>query len=326
MLRIRMSELSSEDRERLRIELIALLTEMIYPPVTDAYAQKTRRRPISAADRTAATDFLAASHFDEESTIEITSSTLAEFVTDLALRYHEMAGPRDPELHRQSALLRSDGPRLATDLQRRLVAYVLDGAQNGFGTPPRVHSWKESTNAAPFMPPWEVIAPGSVALANALAALRDESLAIPRKPIVPSVSDTVTELLPVIELANLPQSANHLLTAPLPQPITSPREGADAHSDHAIDRSIYTQLQQQLVAAMMSASINYGITAPAGDPAGLLAALRTRDLIEDADLRLAEGILALCARVIAAERATIDDYRQALMLYLLFNRSRIVHS
>ena len=59
------------------------------------------------------------------------------------------------------------------------------------------------------------------------------------------------------------------------------------------------------------------------DPSGVLDALRRSRYVDEADLRLAEGILALTDRVTAAGEATLPDYRQALMLYLLYHRSHL---
>ena len=323
MLRIRVNELSPEDRGKLRAELVTLLLrEMTYPPIMDYRAGATRVRPSSAADRERATTFIASSRLDDDSAIEITSSALPTAVTEVLAQYHAAVTPTYADVQRRTMPLRLAAPRLAADFQRRLVAYVLDGAQNGFGVAPRQPSWHDSSNVAPLAPPWESIARRTVMLAQAVAELRDEAGAVAVRPSLPSVADTDTERLPAVARAALPDpiaAARHQPTAPLPRLV----DLTPSPNQQRGDRAIFTQLRQQLLASMAAASANYGINAPADDPAGLLAALRRHDVIDDADLRLAEGILALCARVIAAERVSIDDFRQALTLYLLFNRGRL---
>lgn len=324
MLRIRLGELSAHDRQRLRNEITEiLLAEMTYPPIMDYRAGKLRVRPANAADRQRANEFVATARLlEERAAIDIASSALVATLAELFLQYQAAIAPPYVEMQRRMAPQRQSAPKLAAEIQRRLVAYVLDGAQNDFGEPMAERSWKESNNAAPLSPPWETIAPGTAALANALARLREERPVELPRPATSSVADTDTERLPSVAIATLPESPpvpQHIPTAPLPQPVEMPPP-ADFERN---DRAIFTQMRQQMLAAMTDASVHYGIAPPADDPAGLLAALRAQDIIDDSDLRLAEGILALCGRVIAAGRASIDDFRQAMTLYLLFQRKRL---
>ncbi len=344
MLRIRVSELSLPDRNRLGTELVmTLLSDFTYPPFMDYRAGELRTRPFSQADRQRAEEFVAGLGLEHQDTIEIASSALAEQLADLLVNYHRAVVPdraqrHKTELHRQAL-------QLGRHVQRRLVDYVLNGANNGFGLSVTPTSWSVGGSVAQ---PWEAIAPGTVSLATALATLREETT--PPRPSAPPANpvpsqplggrrdgmpDMVTERLPIISRDQLPpsppvvpppapepepaRSPESLLTAPLPRSVDLPKTPA---ADSRGDQAIFMQLREQLLNAMNNAARNYGITQPPGDPAGLLAALRQRNAIEENDLRLAEGILALCGRVIAASRADIDDFREGLMLYLLFHRSR----
>ena len=139
----------------------------------------------------------------------------------------------------------------------------------------------------------------------------------------PALPEMLTELLPIIRRSQLPPlpadpptPSAAPLTAPLPRSVELPPDP----QEHRGDQAIFLQLREQLMTAMQNAARNYNVTTPPADPAGLLAALRQRNAIDESDLRLAEGVLALSGRVISAGRASIDDYRQALMLYLLFHR------
>lgn len=364
MLRIRVSELSLPDRNRLNTELtMMLLSDFTYPPFMDYRAGTLRMRPYSQADLHRAEEFVAGLRLDGQETMDIASSALAEQLADMLVSYHRAVLPNRAqrhgnELHRQAM-------QSATQVQRRLVDYVLNGANNGFGLTVAPTSWSAGQGQAV---PWEAIAPGTVSLATALATLREETSpprtppAAPRpsapiappppQPEDPALPEMRTTLLPVIPRtpsapiqrtpsapivpptspptsppatpkpsAPLPLPAapapETLLTAPLPRSVELPKTPTDQRNDVAA----FTQLREQLLSAMTNAARNYGITHPAADPAGLLASLRQRNAIDESDLRLAEGILAACGRVITAGRASIDDYREALMLYLLFHRS-----
>ncbi|MGZ3585436.1 MAG: hypothetical protein ACXVCT_22060, partial [Ktedonobacterales bacterium] len=89
------------------------------------------------------------------------------------------------------------------------------------------------------------------------------------------------------------------------------------------DKLIFWQLRYQLEAYVRRAARSYGVQTESGDPSGVLDALRRSGFVDEADLRIAEGILALTDRVTAGATATTEDYRQALMLYLLYHRSHL---
>lgn len=319
MLRIRVSELSQADRDRLRTELAAvLLAESTYLPFLDHRSGELRMRPPSIADRARADAFAEAMKLDELDDIEISSSALANALTTLIRRYQTATLPENPTMPE-----RLTAPRMATQIQRRLIAYVLDGAQNGFGLSAPGGSWSSTHSAVPSSQPWEAIATGSAVLANALAELRGETASVTPQQMIPSIADSATERLPAvarIELPDpLPEPEPYQATAPLPRAVDLPRDPENRREDQAI----FTQLRQQLLGAMMTAAQSYGVTSPPSDPAGLLDALRRIDVVDEVDLRLAEGILALCGRVVSDGRASIDDFRQAMTLYLLFHRGRL---
>jgi hypothetical protein len=112
--------------------------------------------------------------------------------------------------------------------------------------------------------------------------------------------------------------------APVSEPRPEDRRAPTAPS--AVTRSdqpIFWQLRYQLEAYVRRAARSYGIASQSADPAGVLDALRRSTFVDESDLRIAEGILALTDRVIANDVATVDDYRQALTLYLLYHRSHL---
>lgn len=98
-----------------------------------------------------------------------------------------------------------------------------------------------------------------------------------------------------------------------PQPPSDPRS----------DTLIFDQLRHQVDAYIRLAARSYGVRVQGSDPASALDALRRSGNVDGADLRLAEGILAIADRVCASGSATVEDYRQAFMLYLLYHRARV---
>ena len=103
------------------------------------------------------------------------------------------------------------------------------------------------------------------------------------------------------------------------QPAPPPATGGESHRDNVI----FSQLRYQLEAFIRTAARSYGIGHKAGDPAGVLDALRRSGFVDEADLTIAEGIIALSERVANNGMATVEDYRQAMTLYLLYHRSHL---
>ena len=323
MLAIHLDELSQDDREHLRTEIVALLlTEMSYPPYLDYYAGVLRSRPPSNEVKQHAAAFVAGLSHDAEH-VDINTSAFTNYITDLLLRYQNTVVPARRDLQRRCLPAHLIAPVLAQKLQQRLVAVVMHNEPDHFGAPAATMSWKKNLNAAPLASPWEAIADDTVALAQAIAELREEAQPKIPRPVVPTVSDMATMVIPVVEkVQSLPEPSSYLPTAPLPQPTQAP---APASSKSRNDRVIFQQLREQLMQAMQNAGRSYGLATIPDDPAGLLALLRQHNSVDEGDLRLAEGILALCSRIISEDRADIDDYRQAMTLYLLFHRGRFGH-
>ena len=89
------------------------------------------------------------------------------------------------------------------------------------------------------------------------------------------------------------------------------------------DKLIFWQLRYQLEAYIRRAAYSYGVPNRGGDPASVLDALRRSGFVDESDLRIAEGIFALTDRVTAGGAASVEDYQQALTLYLLYHRSHL---
>lgn len=98
---------------------------------------------------------------------------------------------------------------------------------------------------------------------------------------------------------------------------------ASAGGPVAADLNIFFQLRYQLEAYVRRAIRSYGIQQANDDPYALLDALRRSGFVDESDLRIAEGILALADRVTSTHSASLEDYRQAMTLYLLYHRSHL---
>jgi hypothetical protein len=102
--------------------------------------------------------------------------------------------------------------------------------------------------------------------------------------------------------------------------------GADRRSHSAPagpDVQIFFQLRYQLEAYVRRAVRGYGVRARSDDAFSQLDALRSSGFVDEADLRLAEGILAVTDKVVETGSASVEDFRQAMMLYLLYHRSHL---
>jgi hypothetical protein len=131
---------------------------------------------------------------------------------------------------------------------------------------------------------------------------------------VPGAGGTQPPAAPASRSATVP---------PQSQAGTFPPANAGAPANPRSDQMIFFQLRYQLEAYIRRAARSYSVQTRSDDPSGVLDALRRSGYVDEADLRLAEGILAVTDRVTASGEATLQDYRQALMLYLLYHRSHL---
>jgi hypothetical protein len=127
------------------------------------------------------------------------------------------------------------------------------------------------------------------------------------------------------QAAPVPTAPSQRPLQPAPAPQSAPQASPHAADPEAgrNDLLIFWQLRYQLEAYVRRAAYSYGVANRTGDPASVLDALRTSGFVDEADLRIAEGIFALTDRVTARGYASIDDYQESLMLYLLYHRSHL---
>ncbi|HZU75464.1 MAG TPA: hypothetical protein VFA70_01790, partial [Dehalococcoidia bacterium] len=110
---------------------------------------------------------------------------------------------------------------------------------------------------------------------------------------------------------------------PQPTPSSAPSSGYAAPAAASADAQIFFQLRYQLESFVRRAARSYGVRGRTDEPTSMLDALRRSGFVDESDLRLAESILAITDKVISSGVASMDDFRQALMLYLLYHRSHL---
>ncbi len=89
------------------------------------------------------------------------------------------------------------------------------------------------------------------------------------------------------------------------------------------DVMIFSQLQHQISTWVKMAAVSHQIDLAGRDAPELVKELRRTAALEEAELQVIESLVALCYRVTSTKQATMEDYKQAMMLYLLHHRSRL---
>ena len=173
-----------------------------------------------------------------------------------------------------------------------------------------------SPPAQPATPPRE-LPPDLYQLYGEYLRDMEPEVAAPPPPRSQVLPDIPTAAMPV-----LPASAPRPTDRGLATPGGNGSASASMHGSQS-DKLIFFQLRYQLEAYVRRAARSYGVANSSADPSGVLDALRRSGFVDEADLRIAEGILALTDRVTETGLASHEDYRQALMLYLLYHRSHL---
>jgi hypothetical protein len=102
-------------------------------------------------------------------------------------------------------------------------------------------------------------------------------------------------------------------------PIGPPAAGKLAEGDVMI----FAQLQHQVTTWVKMAAVSHQIEITGRDALDLVAELRRMAALDEAELQVIEALVSLCQRVTTSKQAAMDDYKQAMMLYLLHHRSRL---
>ena len=89
------------------------------------------------------------------------------------------------------------------------------------------------------------------------------------------------------------------------------------------DVMIFAQLQHQVTTWVKMAAVSHQIEITGRDALELVGELRRMAALDEAELQVIESLVMLCQRVTTSKQAAMNDYKQAMMLYLLHHRSRL---
>jgi hypothetical protein len=280
-------------------------------------------RPLDRAQLQQIAAYIGTVGFAPLDRMELDSPELRRYFEGVFLRFLDvnphLANPRMAECRPQ---LRALARSVAADVQRDLLDFV-QGRAPAFGAPAPPVSWSEMTIAA--APPDPVAIEHNTAVLEAiLARARQQSPARPQPPAAPIQPGGHPREL----AAEAVRMYGEYLSDMQPEvqrhaSIKHPAVGRGQPGASADDLHVFSQLRHQIEAYIRRAVRSYGLPERGGDPARALDDLRSSGLVDEANLRVAEGILALCDRVTERGAAAIEEYRQALLLYLLYHRSHL---
>ncbi len=301
----RMGELDARAQERLRAALGEMLAERFaYPGFYGYSVERLRVRPLDRIKRQEIAAYIETIGFAPLEGMAIDSAELRRYFEGVFLRYLDV-NPHLGKSHMagQRAQLRVEARRAAEEFQRELTAFA-EGRNGAFGASRPASSWAVHSARVAAQPSW-----------------------------APSPPPTPTGPVPAPRVA--PQGAPQP-AAPLPASRVGPRpppgsavppqvagQGVAPAPSAIDDRQVFAQLRLQLESYIRLAVRSYGLPERGGDPARALDDLRSAALVDDTSLSLAERILALTDSVRERGSASLDDYRQALTLYLLYHRSHL---
>jgi hypothetical protein len=87
------------------------------------------------------------------------------------------------------------------------------------------------------------------------------------------------------------------------------------------DVAIFEQMRHQLVVWIRVEAVRAGIDIAGHNPSELLDLLQRLDSVDGTQLQVISTLLTLCDQIIAAGHASILEYKQAMMFYLMHTRS-----
>ena len=86
------------------------------------------------------------------------------------------------------------------------------------------------------------------------------------------------------------------------------------------DVVIFEQLRYQLIVELRVEVVRAGIELNGQGAFQLVEALRNQDSMDMARLQVVSTLLNMCDQIISSGHATLSDYKQAMMFYLMHTR------
>jgi hypothetical protein len=355
-------QLTPRQRDTLRVALASLLERYFaYPPYFDFRRNAATHRPVDGAKRLEIIRYVQQVSFDVDIQVDApalerwAAQTLLGFAnTNPALTTTRASSSRRQTLIKYAQLAGAViAEHALTNAQRdQPVAFTAESARTWLGQPDArarpdfIAEHERQTQmialvlARPRPPKQPVVEAPLIAKAQSSAERQEPSgfLGFGRRkaaaspdaalPSLPRPREAPADLLQLYGayLSDMqPEMTTHE-TAAIPRPSTGQggSPGAMLRAEDAqTDIQLFYQLRFQIEGYVRKAARSYGLPNLPGDPAHVIEALRGSNLVDESDLRMAEGVLALSDRVIAEGRASLQDYRQALLLYLLYHRSHL---
>lgn len=331
-------DLDAHQIERLRAAVAELLAlRFAYPPFFDYASGSARIRPADRQKRQQIAHFINSVTFDTLAQVDIAAPEMRRFIERMVLSFIEInPALTRPHLARRVPEMRSWVPKASAEMQRAVLAAVLSD-DDGSGALPAAEPWQPTAHRSPYANEDG----GERNTAVLVAALGRGQAGSATKPsdlnqvygeylqdmhpgersAESSVPTPPTPVPPIGPDAQAPAPGRY--DPPAPKTTTALPAAASESGDARSDSLIFAQLRYQLEAYVRRAARSYGLPQRDGDPARVLDALRRSGMVDEADLRIVEGILALTDRVRAQARASVEDYRQGLLLYLLYHRSHL---
>ena len=87
------------------------------------------------------------------------------------------------------------------------------------------------------------------------------------------------------------------------------------------DVAIFEQMRHQLVVWTRVEAVRAGIDIAGHEPSELLELLQQLDGFDETQLQVTSTLINLCDQIIAAGHASLLEYKQAIMFYLMHTRS-----
>ena len=86
------------------------------------------------------------------------------------------------------------------------------------------------------------------------------------------------------------------------------------------DVVIFEQMRHQLIIWLRVEAVRAGIEPGAQNPFQLVELVRHQDGVDTARVQVVSTLLNMCDQIIGSGRATLFDYKQAMMFYLMHTR------
>ena len=211
-----------------------------------------------------------------------------------------------PKVPKETAAARSDFPPFPTSAEAAPTMPIPIGKPEGL-------SVSFQPTASPEVPPLPARSRRGRAAEPAPA-----TPFVPASPTGPA-RGTASQPLPAPPPASSPQALQPVApSSPAEVTMKQAENGTVLMSDE--DVVIFEQMRHQLVIWLRVEAVRSGISLSGQGAFQLVDALRHQDGIDTARLQVVSTLLNMCDQIIASGRATLFDYKQAMMFYLMHTR------